>query len=271
MAGCGGGGDDSSTNTSTESKTESSTDSDTGGGDDSPDGGDDNTDSGDDIPDDGDDSPDGGDDGTSEHVLDGLYLNDTDLAILLIDSDLPTQSVLFGDYSGSNSALINDSHAISGNTMTTTGAAMSSSGTYSYDASLETTIDATIEGATITSTINGTNFVYSFNRTQDSAPLGDIIGDHVNGDENSGSLWTIYDDSRFIIVGICTVTGTLERVKHYYIADNVETTNCASDPLNATDYKARIVTVEQFGFKYLLAVFMNDSAVILESTPLQPQ
>ncbi len=214
----------------------------------------------------------GGSSSTSEHGLDGLYLNDTSLAILLIDTDLPTQSVLFSSFErNSSSVLINDTHSISGNTMMTKGATFSfpGSGTYSHDANLDTRIDATDYSATIRGVINNTNFIFSFDRTQDSASLADIVGTHTNPDD--GSVWTINSDSTFTVVGTCLVSGTLKRVKHYYTADNVETSSCIADPLNATDYQAHIVTVEQFGIRYLLAVLTNDSVVMWGSTPLFPE
>ncbi|UUM32560.1 hypothetical protein [Vibrio japonicus] len=212
----------------------------------------------------------GGSSSTSGHGLDGIYLNSTDLAILLIDTDLPTQSVFFSSFeSSSSSVLINDTHSISGNTITTKGATLSFSGTYSHDANLETKIDVTDDGATMRGVINNTNFIFSFERTQGSAPLADIVGIYTNPDD--ASVWTINSDSTFTVVGTCLVSGTLKQVKHYYTADNVETSNCIADSLNATDYKAHIVTVEQFGIKYLLAVLTNDSVVMWGSTPLFPE
>ncbi|UUM31793.1 hypothetical protein [Vibrio japonicus] len=201
---------------------------------------------------------------TSNH-LDGLYVNDTDLTIMLIDTDLAKNAVLVGDYVNSE-ILVSNTHTISGSSITTKGLIYAGSSAYLYDPTIEATITATNEGANITSVINNTNITYSFDRTKDSASLAEMAGTHINPDD--GSLWTVNTDGTFTVNGICIVTGTLKRVKGYYSAENVQATNCSDPSYNATDYTARVVTVEHSGTTYLLAAMANDSSAMWGSAPL---
>ncbi|MGD8172628.1 hypothetical protein ACQEXU_13270 [Vibrio sp. TRT 21S02] len=212
----------------------------------------------------------GGDDASnstqsSTYTKDGIYLNDTDLVVMLVDTDLADTAMLVGDYVD-NSLYFNDTHTVNDNTMTTKGLAYVSSSAYAYDADLETTVTFTSTGATISGVVDNTNLVYSFERTGDSAQIADITGTHTNPDD--GSTWIINSDSTFTINGICTINGTLNRVKGYYAAENVVASGCSDSNLNGSDYKARVITVEQSGTTYILGAMANDTGILWGSTPI---
>ena len=199
------------------------------------------------------------------YTKDGIYINSTDLVVMLIDTDLSQHSVLVGDYFD-DSLYFNDTHSISGNTMINMGLAYVSSYDYVYDPTLETQISFSEDGATICGVVDNENLVYSFNRTSDSAPLSVIAGTHTNF--NDGSTWTINDDGSFVVNGVCTLTGQLKRVKGYFSAKNVIATGCYDDILNSSDYEARVITVEYSGTTYALGALANDNAIIWGSVPI---
>lgn len=210
----------------------------------------------------------GGDSSTpsqTTYTKDGIYLNDTDLVVMLIDTDLSDSAMLIGDYVN-DEIYFNNTHTISGNTMTNKGLAYVSSSTYAYDTDIDTTVTFTSSGASITGVVDNTNLVYSFDRIDDSAEIADITGTHTNPDD--GSTWTINSDSTFTINGICTINGTLTRVKGYYSAENVVASGCSDPSLDATDYSARIITVEQSGTTYILGAMANGDAILWGSTPI---
>lgn len=211
----------------------------------------------------------GGGDSTAEtqttYTKDGIYLNDTDLVVMLIDTDLTDSAMLIGDYVNSD-IYFNGTHTISGNTMTTTGLAYVSSNTFAYDENLETSVSFTSSGATVSTVIDNTNLLYSFDRVDDSEPVANITGTHTNPDD--GSTWTINSDNTFTINGICTISGTLTRVKGYFSAENVQATGCSDPSFDANDYSARVITVEQGGTTYILGAMANDNAILWGSTPI---
>lgn len=190
---------------------------------------------------------------------DGIYINDTDLVVMLVDSDMPLASVIIGDYVN-NEILINDTHTINGNTMTTKGLNVVSDTINFYSPDLEATLTFNETGVTANTVLEGTNLIYSFDRTDDSLPLTDLVGTHSNPDD--GSVWTVAEDGTFTVNGVCVITGTLEYGDGYYSATNVTAANCVDPILNGVDYEARLITVTQGGKTYVLAVMANDENVL---------
>lgn len=199
------------------------------------------------------------------YVKDGIYINSTDLIVMLIDTDLNQNSVLVGDYLD-ESLYFNDTHSISGNKMINKGLSYVSSYLYEHDPSLETEISFSEHGATITGVVDNQNLVYSFSRTSESAPLSALTGTYTN--PNDGSTWAIESDGSFVVNGICTLTGQLIRVKGYFSAENVNATGCYDETLNASDYNARVITVEHSGTTYALGALENGSAILWGSVPI---
>ena len=199
------------------------------------------------------------------YIKDGIYINSTDLVVMLVDTDLRQHSVVVGDYFD-DALYFNDTHTISGNTMINTGLSYVSSYEYAYDSTLKTEISFSEDGATISGVIDNQNWVYSFNRTSESAPLSELTGTHTN--PSDGSTWTVYGDGSFIVNGVCTLSGQLSRVKGYFSANNVIATGCSDDTLNGSDYEARVLTVEYSGTTYALGALANENAIIWGSVPI---
>lgn len=202
---------------------------------------------------------------------DGLYLNDSDLTLMVVDSDESQHGVIVGDYDGVNSSIyIVDSITSSENTIKTTGLTYVKNGYAAYDPSIETTVNFSETGADVSGTINGSTLLYSFDRTADSETLDNITGTHTNPED--GQEWNINADGSFTIYSSaaigCTVTGNMEMVKgYYYRADNVTLSGCTDPQLNNNNYTGVITTVNQNGTTYLLGVLSNGIAVIWGSTP----
>ncbi|EJK2115240.1 hypothetical protein NK428_002115 [Vibrio navarrensis] len=196
---------------------------------------------------------------------DGIYVNNTDLVVMLVDSDLPLGSVLIGDYVN-NEFLVNDTHSISGNTLTTKGLSYVSPALTTYSADVEAKFTFSEMGATANGVLNGTNLIYSFDRAPDSVALADMLGTHTNPVD--GSTWTIEQDGTFTINGICTISGKLTRVDSYYSATNVSASNCTDAGFNGNGYGARLLTVTKGGTTYILGIMANNDHFIWGSAPL---
>lgn len=196
---------------------------------------------------------------------DGIYLNNTDLVVMLIDTEQQDSAMVVGDYVN-NDFYANDTHTVNGNTMTNKGLTYASNYSYLYNSTIQTTVTFSSGGATVSGVVNNQNMMYSFERTGASAALSEITGTHTNPDD--GSTWTINSDGSFIVNGVCTFSGSLSRVKDYYLAKNVSATGCDSTAYNATDYEARVITVNHAGTIYILGIMANDKAVLWGSTPV---
>ncbi|MGL4193010.1 MAG: hypothetical protein ACRCRU_10660 [Vibrio sp.] len=211
----------------------------------------------------------GGSDSDAEtqtiYAKDGIYLNDTDLVVMLIDTDLADSAMLIGDYVN-NDIYFNGTHTISRNMMNTRGLAYVSSDVFYYDDNLKTSISFVSGGATVSTVINNKNLIYSFDRIDDSKPVTDLFGLHSNPVDNSS--WEIKNDNTFTINGICTISGTLKRVKGYFSAEGVKANHCDEPSLEADNYSARFITVEQDGKTYILGAMANDNAILWGSTPI---
>ncbi|MCF8779944.1 hypothetical protein LZU85_14150 [Vibrio sp. IRLE0018] len=199
---------------------------------------------------------------------DGIYINDTDLVVMLVDSDMPLASVIIGDYVN-NEILINDTHTINGNTMTTKGLNVVSDTINFYSQDVEATLTFNETGVTANTVLEGTNLIYSFDRTGDSLSLTDLAGYHHNPDD--GSNWIFAVDGTFTVNGSCIFSGTLTRVDGYYSATNVTAANCADPIFNGVDYEARLVTVKQDGKFHILAVMANEENVLWGSAYVYDQ
>ena len=198
---------------------------------------------------------------------DGIYLNDTDFVVMLVDEDMP-EGILVGDYSG-DGIYVPDSHTSLGNTMTTTGLSYVSSDGWEYDDSIKIDVQFDEYSADLSATVDNLPLLYSFDRTGDSLDLTDIAGTHTDPDD--GSTWFVDTSGNFTINGTCTVTATFSKVKgYYYKAENVVASGCSDPDFNAADYTAVLLTVNQSGIDYILAAMSNDNGILWGSTPITP-
>ncbi|EGQ9634887.1 hypothetical protein QTU67_001675 [Vibrio cholerae] len=196
---------------------------------------------------------------------DGIYVNEQDLVVMLVDTDLYWKSVVVGDYT--NSAIyVGDFGTVNKNTMQTRGLYYVDLNTYYYEPTTKINYTFTATGANASSVINGQNFAYSFKRAPDSKPLAEIVGTHTNPDD--GSTWTINADGSFIVNGECTLSGKFIRVDGYYTAKNTSASGCNDATFNDTNYEARMVTAIHKGTTYLLGVAMNHNKMLWGSAPI---
>ncbi len=196
---------------------------------------------------------------------DGIYVNEQDLVVMLVDTDLYLKSVVVGDYTN-NSIYIADTRRLDKNTMQTSGLYYVDLNTYYYEPTTKINYTFTATGANAFSIINGQNFTYSFKRAPDSMPLAEIVGTHTNPDD--GSTWTINADGSFIVNGECTLSGKFIRVDGYFTAKNSSATGCRDADFNDTNYEVRMVTATHKGTTYLLGVAMSYDKMMWGSSPI---
>ncbi|WP_239834945.1 hypothetical protein [Vibrio cholerae] len=90
---------------------------------------------------------------------DGIYVNEQDLVVMLVDTDLYWKSVVVGDYT--NSAIyVGDFGTVNKNTMQTRGLYYVDLNTYYYEPTTKINYTFTATGANASSVINGQNFAY---------------------------------------------------------------------------------------------------------------
>ncbi|TCT60157.1 hypothetical protein [Vibrio crassostreae] len=204
----------------------------------------------------------------TKYLQDGIYLNDTDLVVMLVDTEQADGALLVGDYVD-NSVYFNDTHTVvNTNTLKTTGLTYVSNTNYAYDSNVEITTTFTEQGANLSAVVDNQNLSYSFDKTSPSEELSSFVGTHTNPDD--GSVWTINNDGTFTVNGVCIITGTLSRVKDYFMASNVNAANCSDAAMNASDYEARLLTVNQNGTTYVLSAMANGSNILWGSVPIAP-
>ncbi|RBM25101.1 hypothetical protein [Vibrio tarriae] len=196
---------------------------------------------------------------------DGIYVNEQDLVVMLVDTDLYWKSVVVGDYT--NSAIyVGDFGTVNKNTMQTSGLYYVDFNTYYYEPTTKINYTFTAMGANVSSIINGQNFAYSFKRAPDSKPLAEIVGTHSNPDD--GSTWAINADGSFVVNGECTLSGKLIRVDGYFTAKNTSATGCKDATFNDTNYEVRLITATHKGMTYILGVAMNNNKMMWGSAPI---
>lgn len=204
----------------------------------------------------------------TKYLQDGIYLNDTDLVVMLVDTGQADGALLVGDYVD-NSMYFNDTHTVvNTNTLKTTGLTYVSNAYYTYDSNIEVTTTFTEQGANLSAVVNNQNLSYSFDKTAPSEELSSFVGTHTNPDD--GSVWTINNNGTFTVNGVCIITGTLRRVKDYFMASNVNAANCSDAAMNASDYEARLLTVNKNGTTYVLSAMANGSNILWGSVPVAP-
>ncbi|ENM5765078.1 hypothetical protein V4V57_000744 [Vibrio mimicus] len=199
------------------------------------------------------------------YTKDGIYINEQDLVVMLVDTDLYWKSVVVGDYAN-NAIYVGDFRTINKNTMQTSGLYYADPSTYYYERTTKINYTFTSMGANLSSIINGQNFAYSFKRAPSSKLLSEIVGTHMNPDD--GSTWTINADGSFIVNGECTLSGKFIRVDGYFTAKNTSATGCNDISYNDTDYEIRMVTATHKGTTYLLGVAMNYNKIMWGSAPI---
>ncbi|WP_394126933.1 hypothetical protein [Vibrio hepatarius] len=199
------------------------------------------------------------------YLQDGIYLNDTDLTVMFIDTEQVNGALIVGDFAN-NSVYFTHTSTIEGDTLKSKGVTHAFNGGLTVYSDLEVLTTFTEQGADLSAVINNQNLIYSFDKVPSNGELSTLVGTHTN--PNDGSTWSINNDGSFVINGICTLSGTMHKVKFYYVAKNVQAVNCADSSFNASDYEARVVSVEQAGNTYILGLLAGNNGIIWGYVPL---
>ncbi len=194
---------------------------------------------------------------------DGLYVNSSDLSLMVLDSKRKSNNLIVGDFANSSVYFV-DSATSQKDTMKTKGVSMANSSSYQKLANQELTATVKSNAVTLTGTVADTNLIYSMDKTSDSLPLSQIVGTHTN--PTDGSTWTINADGSFNVNGICTISGKLVRNGAYYNVTGAKAVSCSATALNGL-YNGVLVTVEHKGANYIAGLLGNDSGILWGHAP----
>ncbi|UTV27493.1 hypothetical protein [Photobacterium atrarenae] len=207
-------------------------------------------------------SSDSGSSKSGSFVGDGIYLNSSDFAVMIVDSTRTENPLAVGDFAN-DSVYFVDSATTTGNTMVTKGITVSDSTVTVSLSEQEMTATFTDSQVTLTAVIDDANLIYSMDKTAASLPLAQIVGTHTNPDD--GSTWTINADGSFTVNGICTISGTLQRNGDYFNV-NATATACASSSFNGA-YTGAFLTVKYNGTDYIAGLLGNETSLMWGHAP----
>ncbi|MEZ8292012.1 hypothetical protein [Vibrio sp. 10N.237.312.B06] len=193
----------------------------------------------------------------------GLYVNPTDLTVMLVDSKRSKNNLIVGDFAN-NSVYFVDSATTTETSMTTRGLSFTSNNVFVKERIQLMHAKFTNNIATLTAVVSGSNLVYSMNKTTDSLALAQITGTHTN--TTDGSTWTINADGSYVVNGVCTITGKLVRNGSYFNADNASAVSCSQSALNGS-YNGVFLTVKHNGKDYIAGVLGNDTGILYGNAP----
>lgn len=200
---------------------------------------------------------------SKEFLGDGIYVNSTDLAVMIVDSSRATNNLVVGDFAN-NGVYFVDSATTTENQMKTKGVTYADTSSFLKDSNQIMTADFSGNSVALTAAFNSRNLAYSMDKTSDSLQLSLITGTHTNPDD--GSVWTIKADGSFTVNGICTITGTLERNGMYFNVKNATAVSCAQSSMNGT-YNGVFITVTHGGTEYVAGLLGNDTSLLWGSAP----
>jgi len=193
----------------------------------------------------------------------GIYVNTTDLAVMVVDTSRSANNLVVGDFAN-NSVYFTDSSTTTENQMKTKGVTFADNATFIKSSNQDMTANFTGDSVSLTAVFNGSNLAYSMDKTSDSLQISEIIGTHTN--TNDGSAWIINADGSFTVNGICTITGTLERNGAYFNVNNANAVSCAQSSMNGT-YSGVFLTVKHGGIDYVAGLLGNDTSLLWGSAP----
>ena len=209
----------------------------------------------------------GGGEGTPNQnegfIGNGLYVNTDDLAVMVVDSDRSANNLALGDFAN-NAVYFVDSATTSEFQMQTKGLTYADLSTFLSNDDLVMTADFDIDTVTLTAVVDGVNLIYSMDKTEASLAISDLVGTHTNLDD--GSTWTINTDGSFVVNGVCTIEGRLERNGDYYNVDSAVATSCLPSSFNGI-YSGVFLTVNHSGQVYIAGLLGNDDGLLWGSAP----
>ncbi|CAK3434070.1 Lipoprotein [Vibrio crassostreae] len=193
----------------------------------------------------------------------GIYVNSTDLAVMIVDSTRAKNNLVVGDFAN-NGVYFVGSATTTENQMKTTGVTYADASSFLKDSNQTMTANFTGGAVALTAVFNGSNLAYSMDKTADSLLLSQITGTHANPDD--GSTWTFNADGSFVVNGICTISGNLERNGAYFNVNNATAVSCAQSSMNGT-YSGVFLTVKHGGKDYVAGLLGNDTSLLWGSAP----
>lgn len=193
----------------------------------------------------------------------GIYVNSTDLAVMVVDSGRAQHDLIVGDFAN-NGVYFVDSATTTENQMQTKGVTYADSATFLKDSSQTMKADFANQAVTLTAVFNKKNLIYSMKKTADSLPLAQIVGTHTNPVD--GSTWEISADSSFTVNGVCTISGKLVRAGAYYNVTDASATGCKQSSMDGT-YSGVFLTVRHNGKDHVAGLLGNDNSLLWGSAP----
>ncbi|CAK1817585.1 Lipoprotein [Vibrio crassostreae] len=194
---------------------------------------------------------------------DGIYVNSTDLSVMLVDSKRSSNNLIVGDFAN-NGVYFTDSATTTESQMETKGITYADASSFITNSSQELTANFTDSSVSLTAVFNGSNLAYSMDKTSASLPMDQITGTHTN--PSDGSTWTINTDGTFFVNGICSITGKIVRNGEYFNIDNATAVSCTPSSLDGT-YSGILLTVKHQGTDYVAGLLGNDTGLLYGNAP----
>ncbi|MBY6197332.1 hypothetical protein [Vibrio hangzhouensis] len=199
-----------------------------------------------------------------DFVGDGIYINDTDFVVMLVDSKRESNNLVIGDFEG-NSVYFVDSAVTIENKMITKGLTYADSYNFLKDENLVLNAEFNASSADVKGQEGGLTVTYSLDKAASSLPLEQLVGTYTNPED--GSVWTINPDGSFIVSGVCTITGQAQRTGAYFSVLEAEAVGCSEPVLEGT-YFGAFMTVNHQSQDYVTGLLGNDYALIWGSAPI---
>lgn len=194
---------------------------------------------------------------------DGIYVNSTDLSVMLVDSKRSSNNLIVGDFAN-NGVYFTDSATTTESQMKTKGITYADASSFITNSGQELTANFTDSSVSLTAVFNGSNLAYSMDKTSASLPMDQITGTHTN--PSDGSTWTINTDGTFVVNGICSITGKIVRNGEYFNVDNATAVSCTPSSLDGT-YSGILLTVKHQGTDYVAGLLGNDTGLLYGNAP----
>ncbi|MGR2821170.1 hypothetical protein ABMX69_06905 [Vibrio vulnificus] len=195
---------------------------------------------------------------TKPEVLTGLYANQQDRVLMLVDTARQTDNIIVGDFL-SNAVMVAHSIKQSGNVIDIKGLTYVDVNTIITDSTVEAKAQFDNGGVQVSGTLNAQILAYNFEKVEDTKSLIELSGSYTN--HADGYVWTIDGAGNLTINGDCLMSGALKRNGVYFDLENVTVSNCKIGAMNGV-YKGVLVSAKHGGVDYIAGVVTNDNYTI---------
>ncbi|PIB17214.1 hypothetical protein [Vibrio rotiferianus] len=194
----------------------------------------------------------------------GLYANEQDQVLMLVDSSRTTTPIIVGDFA-SNAVMAAHTVQTNGSKLNIKGVTFVDTYNYVFDSTVSATADFDSNGVMLNATVNNQLLSYSLAKASDSKPLAEIVGTHTN--ITDGTVWTIDTEGNLTVNGICQMYGQLTRNGSYFDVKNIQVSNCRDSAYDGV-YQGVVATAMYQGSYYLSGVMTNDEGAIWGSVSM---